>query len=217
MKKRKSVYDSFSYGDILGDFGVKFVAPNPFSTDKDKRAFFICPICNKEFEHKLTHIKVGRIKRCCKEVGVSETRLYEIWSNMKTRVFNTKFKYYSDYGGRGITVCDAWLNFPSFQYWALNNGYQDSLTLDRENNDLGYCPENCRWITSAQQTRNKRNNVWWVLDGQRLCETDVATLLGRASETPRHWRRGVSRMPPDIKARVTSIIQNGVELLGNVR
>ena len=217
MRKRKSEYDSFSYGDLIGDFGVKFISLNPFCTKKDRTGFFICPKCNKEFEQKLTKIKTGRIKRCCRELSGFNNRIYEIWAGVKTRIFNPKFKYYSDYGGRGITLCDEWQDFHTFQSWALANGYPDTLTLDRRDNNLGYSPENCRWHTREQQTSNKRNNVWWNIDGQKLCESDVARLLGKASETPRNWRRGISKIPSDIKTRVTSIVHNGVELLGNVR
>ena len=91
--------------------------------------------------------------------GLGNTRLYRIWTNMKDRVFNTKNKRYSDYGGRGITICDEWKNdCMSFYNWAISNGYEENkgLSIDRIDNDENYCPENCRWTTSIIQNRNKR-------------------------------------------------------------
>jgi len=87
----------------------------------------------------------------------TKTRLYNIWQNMLKRCNNPHSSRYSDYGGRGITVCDEWLHdFIAFRDWALTHGYRDYLTIDRINNDKGYSPDNCRWATVAEQNRNKR-------------------------------------------------------------
>jgi hypothetical protein len=75
---------------------------------------------------------------------------------MKTRCLNPKASNYKWYGGRGITVCSEWLIFADFYSWALKNGYEESLELDRIDNDKGYCPENCRWITHKEQCNNRR-------------------------------------------------------------
>lgn len=88
----------------------------------------------------------------------SNTRLYEIWSGMKKRCENPNNQAYSRYGGRGITVCKEWHDFNNFYNWAISNGYLDSLTIDRINNDKGYEPTNCRWATYKEQNNNKRNN-----------------------------------------------------------
>jgi len=88
--------------------------------------------------------------------GMSKTRLNNIWLGMKNRCLNPKQGAYRHYGGRGIGICDDWLDFNKFKDWALSNGYQDNLTLDRINVDGNYCPENCRWANKIEQTINKR-------------------------------------------------------------
>ena len=76
---------------------------------------------------------------------------------MKGRVLNPKHKFFHDYGGRGITICEEWKNdFVSFHDWAMSNGYSDELSIDRIDNDGNYCPENCRWTTQTIQNRNQR-------------------------------------------------------------
>lgn len=95
------------------------------------------------------------------------TRLYKIWDCMKNRCYNPNKKSYARYGGRGITVCDEWLNsFESFKEWACANGYQDDLTIDRIDNDQGYCPSNCRWATRKEQNSNKSNNHYLTYNGE---------------------------------------------------
>lgn len=91
---------------------------------------------------------------------MSGTRLYQEWQGMKSRCFNRNNARWERYGGRGITVCEEWSNdFQSFRDWAVANGYRDDLTLDRIDNDGSYCPENCRWATQKQQSRNRRTNI----------------------------------------------------------
>jgi hypothetical protein len=75
---------------------------------------------------------------------------------MRMRTLNPNHKSYNNYGGRGITLCDEWLDVQNFWDWAMSNGYSDELSIDRIDNDAGYSPENCRWATQTIQSRNTR-------------------------------------------------------------
>lgn len=88
--------------------------------------------------------------------NMSNSRLYRIWKNMKQRVYNPKNTYYHNYGGKGIVICDEWHKFEPFMEWSLDNGYNDELTIDRTNNDIGYNPSNCKWVPSSEQKWNIR-------------------------------------------------------------
>lgn len=89
----------------------------------------------------------------------SKSRLHNIWRAMHSRCYSRAHEAYPRYGGRGITVCDEWLtDYGAFMKWALANGYASDLTIDREDNDLGYEPGNCRWITRGAQSLNRRDN-----------------------------------------------------------
>ncbi len=92
--------------------------------------------------------------------GNSNTRLYKTWKDMIYRCNRKGNKSYKYYGGRGIKICDEWKqNFITFRNWALANGYQDNLQIDRIDNDGDYCPKNCRWVTRLQNQYNRGPNI----------------------------------------------------------
>lgn len=95
-------------------------------------------------------------------ISVEHKRLYKVWQGMKERCYNKNNHAYMNYGGRGITVCEEWLDPRNFIKWALENGYDENAprgqcTLDRINNYKGYSPNNCRWVSMNEQTKNKRD------------------------------------------------------------
>lgn len=97
-------------------------------------------------------------KTYCEWHDMVDSRLYRTWGNMVNRCTNPNNPAYKNYGERGIGVCDEWMSFPSFKNWAESNGYADNLTLDRQDNDNGYSPNNCRWVDNFVQANNKRSN-----------------------------------------------------------
>lgn len=95
----------------------------------------------------------------------TKTRLYGIWKNIRRRTRNDKV-HGKGYFDRGIKLCQEWYDYTVFRAWALNNGYDDVLTLDRIDNDGNYCPENCRWTDQKTQCNNKRNNHFVTFKGK---------------------------------------------------
>lgn len=89
------------------------------------------------------------------------------------RCTNSKDKDYKHYGGRGITVCSEWFSYDAFYEWALSSGYSDNLTLDRKDNNKGYAPDNCKWSTMKEQSRNRRNTT--SINGKCLVEISEET------------------------------------------
>jgi hypothetical protein len=105
-------------------------------------------------------------------LGLSKTRLYKIWADIKTRCFNENSEYYRDYGGRGIAMCAEWLDFLVFYEWALKNGYQDDLEIDRIDVNGNYEPANCRFVTEKEQTINRRVTRFYTIGNKTLCLND---------------------------------------------
>lgn len=143
--------------------------------------------CGMETTARTDTLKGGKVKSCgclAREVssvngkryggrvrhGHSYERLFNIWYLMKYRCENTKSKAFHNYGGRGIIVCEEWSNaangYQNFKRWAYDNGYMDTLTLDRVDNERGYEPDNCRWCDRVEQGNNKRNNILYEFSGK---------------------------------------------------
>ena len=101
-----------------------------------------------------------------KKINAKNTRILRIYNHMKQRCYNSNNSSYKNYGGRGITICKEWLeNYYEFEKWSLENGYEDTLTIDRIDTNKGYSPKNCRWATYKQQANNERTNHILEIDG----------------------------------------------------
>lgn len=111
--------------------------------------------------------------------GYCGTRLYSIYNGMKDRCCNPKNTAYKNYGGRGITICEEWLNsFLIFKDWASNNGYADKLTIDRIDVNGNYEPSNCRWITFKEQQQNKQTTHYYEIGGEKKSISQWAEQFG---------------------------------------
>jgi len=135
--------------------------------------------CGNTHIVKASHLLTGSVKSCgClrkeKWHGMNNTRIYHIWENMKQRTMNPSANEYEHYGGRGIKVCDEWIDFKGFYSWVKTTNYNDEekLTLDRIDNDGDYCPNNCRWVTRKKQNRNSSMNVNITYKGNTRCLTE---------------------------------------------
>ena len=95
--------------------------------------------------------------------------LYSKYNAMKARCYRKAHIKYAQYGGRGITICEAWRNsFSAFAEWAYSHGYSDDMTIERINVDGNYCPENCKWIPAREQAYNKTNTIMVDYHGERI-------------------------------------------------
>ncbi len=134
-----------------------YLYPNAKSKQKRLYGIYKCH-CGKEYKANTSNVKRGLSPSCgCMRGKDSYTRLYHIWKGMRARCSNKNNDSFSHYGGRGILVCEEWKNsFYIFKIWANANGYSDSLSIDRINNDGNYEPSNCRWANNLTQARNTR-------------------------------------------------------------
>lgn len=158
--------------------------------------------CGKNVVVYSSHLKNGNTQSCgcyhdeklkkrITKHGLRHNRIYFIWGAIKSRCYNTKNIGYKNYGGRGIKVCDEWLDCEkgstNFIKWSLENGYKENLTIDRIDVNGDYCPENCRWVTMKEQSNNRRNNHYITIKGQ----TKTLSMwfeIYKISRTQFYWR-----------------------------
>ena len=163
MKSNITVVDS-----IMGDMTPKLLGetwrkyPTETSIQKSTYGLYECQYCGKEFETNIQSVKYGYTISCgCRTGGVTHGlrshRFYKTWAGMVHRCTNIKNKKYKDYGARGITICEEWLDVTNFIKWAeATHPNTEGYTLDRIDNDKGYNPENCRWADASTQNTNQR-------------------------------------------------------------
>lgn len=120
----------------------------------------------------------ARMRTDMKVHGLSKTPIFNNWKQMMERCYNPKRDKYRIYGARGIKVCDDWHDPVKFYEWATTHGYKRDLTLDRIDVNGDYCPENCRFITKKEQSRNTRYNRFISYEGETHCLAEWVDILG---------------------------------------
>lgn len=179
---------------------------------KHPRFFVICPTCGNPFETTQRDINRGRGKHCSKSCATransskhghtthrSQSTTYHTWTNMRARCNNPTSPKYSDYGARGISVCERWNVFSNF---LQDMGPRPAgTTLDRINGELGYFKGNCRWATPRQQQRNIKTNVLITIHGRTQCTADWCEEIGISRLTLKYrmsqgWSDAELILPP---------------------
>lgn len=156
---------------LVKELGMKF--PTELSKRRSRYGLYECQYCGKEFETRTYNVRNGHTMSCGCLVGRAGIHLfykhkfYATWVNILARCLNTSHRDYAGYGGRGITVCEEWLDVATFVAWAeATHPNISGVSVDRIDNDKGYSPDNCRWADSTTQSINKRiqkNNTSGIL------------------------------------------------------
>jgi len=177
-----------TFKDMTGERFGRLTVQKPLGTTRTGHKTWGCLCeCGKEVVVDGAKIRSGEVKSCgClladRNHGLWGTPEYWVWHSMKQRCENPHFKQYSDYGGRGITVCARWEEFKNF-FSDMGERPAPELTIERIDNEKGYSPDNCKWATKTEQQRNKKlqrrnktgfTGVWWREDRGKYIAMVVA-------------------------------------------
>lgn len=200
----------------FGRLRVLYRADDLIGTSGRKRPAWMCGCeCGNKKVIPASNLTRGVTKSCgclAKELMSKRTkthggwanndRLYEIWHGMKRRCMQLSYQSYPRYGGRGITICDEWLDYAAFRNWAYTNGYDENAdfgacTLDRIDVNGNYEPSNCRWANAYTQQNNKTSNINITYDGETHSLKEWSRIRGINYETlysryKRNWK--IARM-----------------------
>lgn len=146
----------------------KFIEYTKTAKNYAKYALYECS-CGNLFEARVSHINAGQKSCGCMRKsppvnikhGLCGSPAYISWSSMMDRCYKQSHPAYHRYGGRGIRVCEAWKNVETFCEWAVENGCQKGMQLDRIDNNSGYSPRNCRYVVASENAKNRSNTYWW--------------------------------------------------------
>lgn len=191
-----------NYQDLTGKtFARLFVISRGENDHKGLPRWLCSCVCGNEILVLGQSLKSGNTKSCgCYHKDrVSEThrkeghsggrnqrtRTYRTWNSMLSRCNTATCKEYKNYGGRGIKVCDEWMDYSAF---LKDMGIRpDKMTLDRIDVNGNYCKENCRWATKIEQENNRRNTIYLVRNGERITMANFVRLVG-VTRSKVEWR-----------------------------
>ena len=180
------------FNDLTGQKFGKLMVIKRVENAKDKQAQWLCQCeCGNTKIVKAISLRKGNTRSCgclAKPHGLRYTRLYGTWKSIKQRCCNPNSKQYKGYGGRGIKLCQEWVNFKSFYDWAMDNGYDENApkgkcTLDRIDNNGNYEPSNCRFVTEKVQANNRRDNHFLTFNNETHTVKQWAEIMGITYET----------------------------------
>lgn len=186
--------------DLTGQRFGRLVAKEYVGKSENGCSLWKCMCdCGEEITARTANLRNGNTQSCgcyqrqrARETrlkhDLTNTRLFKVFQSMVERTTNPKAGQYENYGGRGITICDEWLNdFQAFYDWAMANGYdpdapRGECSIDRIDNDKGYSPDNCRWVDQIAQANNRRTNRFIVYLGEKITITQAARKYGLRAE-----------------------------------
>lgn len=185
------------FQDLTGQQFGRLIVIECAGKNKNNHYQWLCECTCEKHTRKIVsggNLKQGYVKSCgclsenCVHIkhGFSREKIYTTYRHMKDRCLNPKSQCYKDYGGRGIIVHEKWLGkngFINFYNWAMENGYNDSLSLDRIDNNKGYSPDNCRWANQHTQNCNKRNNHYVEINGEIKSVKEWCDIYGISTHT----------------------------------
>jgi len=178
-------------GQKFGKLTVIEKAENHIQPNGKRYTRWLCKCdCGNKIIVRTSHLTKGHTRSCgCLQRekvtahGLKKTRLYVIWRDIKIRCYNPNALNFKDYGAKGVIMCDEWRNnFKIFHDWAMNNGYnkdakRGECTIDRIDNNKGYCPENCRWVDNLVQQNNRTNNRFLTYKGKTHTVAEWSRIL----------------------------------------
>lgn len=194
--------------DLTGQRFGRLVAIEPVGKSNSHGVLWRCKCdCGKEVDTRANYLRNGGTTSCgCFHSEIKRAHmarsaewntkhgkckrndrhpLFGVWCTMRNRCAMPNHISYKDYGARGISVCEEWKDFQTFYDWAMSNGYKKGLHIDRIDFNGDYTPDNCRWITQAENNRNRRNTVWLTHNGETKCLVEWAKELGVNTGTMR--------------------------------
>jgi len=171
--------------DLIGEkYGKLTVVERVSNKNGHTRLRCVCE-CGNEIIVFTSNLKKHKYPSCneCREParkkhGMSGTRLFNIWVNMRQRCMNPKSSSHKSYYDKGITICDEWMNFDNFKNWSFANGYREDLSIDRIDSNKCYCPENCRWADIVTQNNNTSRIHFLIYKGVKKSVRQWAIFTG---------------------------------------